>query len=124
MSYLCMAFKEPNADCVPVDEYRNPATETYRYRSHESPGPEWEKVRTAFYAPKTATNYSHAIHAWGFDNAPEVSYQAKGDSPPRGTYYQSKLLPGGGEATWTEERPMDDHGLVFYGVSTQIATNP
>ncbi len=121
--YICMAFKEPTADCVPVDEYRNPATEGYRYRSHESPGPEWEKVRTAFYAPKTATNYSHAIHAWGFDNVPEASYQAKGDSPPMGTYYQIKELPGGGTSVSTEQRPMEDHGLVFYGVSSQIAAS-
>jgi hypothetical protein len=118
--YLCMAFKAPNADCVPVYEYRNPATELYKY-STEALEPGWERVRVVFHAPKTPTNYSQAIHAWGF-NKDASQYQAKGDNPPIGTYWQSKPLPGGGEGAWAEQRPMDDQGLVFYGVSTRIAT--
>jgi MAC/Perforin domain len=120
MNYVCMAFKNPNADCVPVNEYRHPATEGYRYRIQGSPGPGWESVGTVFYAPKTQTNYSHAIHGWGFDGY-ESQYQTKGDSPPIGTYWQSKPLPGGGEGAWSEQRPMEDYGVIFNGVSTRIA---
>jgi hypothetical protein len=120
--YVCLAFKEPNPDCVPVYEYRNSETEGYKY-SVESQAPGWERIRTVFYAPKNATNYSEAIHGWGFNNN-SFNYQTKGDSPPIGTYWQSRETPGGAIGSWSEQRPMDDYGVVFQGVSTRISEIP
>lgn len=119
--YVCLAFKEPNPDCVAVYEYWNREMEAYKY-SVEPQMPEWERVRAVFFAPKVATNYSEAIHGWGFDNY-SFNYQTLGDSPPIGTYWQSRGIPGG-VSTRPEQRPMDDYGVVFEGVSTKISDHP
>ncbi len=122
MHYVCLAFKEPNPDCIPVYEYYNSEMEAYKY-SVEAQASGWERVRTVLYAPKNATNYSEAIHAWGFDNY-SSDYQTKGDNPPIGTYWQSRETPGGATGSWSEQRPMDDYGVIFQGVSTRISDHP